>query len=108
MLKIPVWLLGSAGAMTITPACKAQEVSPDHFTDTGVENVYQTAPHGAAAPKPKLTPSALQTRNQRTNSPATSPVTLQLAAPNSSLPGQPSTVAISEKQKIAPRKLKKP
>src|SRR5258707_8460318 len=85
MLKLPVILLGFAGALILSPACKAQEVSPDHFTDTGVADVYQAAPHRVAAPKPKHTPLVLQTRNQRTDSPAA----LQLAATrNSSVPAQ--------------------
>ncbi len=106
MLKIPAILLGFAGALILSPACKAQEVSPDHFTDTGVEDVYQPAPRHLAAPKPKPEQRlpALQTRNQRTDSPA-----MQLAATrNSSVPAQPSAVAISEKRKIAPRKPKNP
>jgi len=40
-------LLGSFGlAMTLFGATssKAQEVSPDHFTDTGVQNVHENAP----------------------------------------------------------------
>src|SRR5262249_20939971 len=40
-------LLGSFGlAMTLFSASssKAQEVSPDHFTDTGVQNVHENAP----------------------------------------------------------------
>jgi hypothetical protein len=104
MLKLPVILLGFACALTLTPTCKAQEVSPDHFTDTGVADVYQAAPHHAAAPKPKQTPPALQTRNQRTDSQAT----MQLAATrNSSTPAQPGALAIPEKHKIAARKPKK-
>jgi len=40
-------LLGSFGlAITLFSASssKAQEASPDHFTDTGVQNVYENAP----------------------------------------------------------------
>ena len=105
MLKIPAILLGFAGALILSPACKAQEVSPDHFTDTGVENVYQPAPRHLAAPKPKPEQRlpALQTRNQRTDSPA-----MQLAATRNSVPAQPGPVAIPEKLKIAPRKPKNP
>jgi hypothetical protein len=104
MLKIPVILLGFASALALSPACKAQEVSPDHFTDSGVADVYQAAPHQVAAPKLKHAHPALQTRNQRTDSPAT----MQLAAThNSSAPAQPGVLAIPEKHKIAPRKPKK-
>ncbi len=49
-------LIGSMGlaAMLLvsTPSCKAQEVSPDHFTDTGVQDVYDAAP--AQKPETKL------------------------------------------------------
>ena len=47
-------LLGSIGLATAllggTPSCKAQEVSPAHFTDTGVEGYYP-----AKRPMPKKT-----------------------------------------------------
>ena len=47
-------LLGSIGLATMlpggTPSCKAQEVSPAHFTDTGVEDYYP-----AKKPLPKKT-----------------------------------------------------
>jgi hypothetical protein len=105
MLNIPIMLLGFGGALILSPACKAQEVSPDHFTDTGVEDVYQAAPHQVAAPKLKQTPPASEARNQQTDSPAT----LQLATNrNSLLPTPASALAIQEKRKTAPRKPKKP
>src|SRR5258708_18035481 len=105
MLNIPIMLLGFGGALILSPACKAQEVSPDHFTDTGVEDVYQAAPHQVAVPKLKQTPPVSEARNQQTDSPAT----LQLATNrNSLLRTQPSTLAIQEKRKTAPRKPKKP
>jgi hypothetical protein len=104
MLKLPVLLLGFGGALILTPACKAQEVSPDHFTDTGVQNVYQAAPHQAAAPKPTQAPKALQTRKHKIDSPAAPQLT---ATRNSSVP-QPGAMAIAEKRKTtAPRKPKK-
>lgn len=105
MLKMPVMLLGFGGALILSPACKAQEVSPDHFTDTGVEGVYQTGPNKVAAPKLKQTPPALQARSHQPDSPAT----LQLSATrDSSLPAQPSALGIAEKRKTAARKPKKP
>ena len=43
LLPKALWL-GTIGVATMllgwTPSCKAQEVSPAHFTDTGVEDVY--------------------------------------------------------------------
>jgi len=106
MLKLPVLLLGFGGALIFAPACKAQEVSPDHFTDTGVQNVYQAAPNQAVAPKTSQTPKVLQARKHQTES-ATA---LQLTAKrNSSVPPQPGALAIAEKRKTtAPRKPKKP
>ena len=53
MLKLPMMLVGLGAALALSPSCKAQEVSPDHFTDTGVQNVYESAPAKTAAPKPK-------------------------------------------------------
>ncbi len=105
MFKIPVILLGFGGVLILSPACKAQEVSPDHFTATGVEDLHQAAPQKVAAPKPMQTLPASQARNQR----ADSATTLQLTTTrNSSLPVQPGTLAIAEERKIAPRKPKKP
>lgn len=40
-------LFGSLGFATMflgTPSCKAQEISSDHFTDTGVQNVFENVP----------------------------------------------------------------
>ncbi len=43
LLPKTLWL-GTIGVATMllgwTPSCKAQEVSPAHFTQTGVEDVY--------------------------------------------------------------------
>src|SRR6202521_2213799 len=68
-------LLGSLGlaAMLLvsTPSCKAQEVNPDHFTDTGVQDVYEGAPAKVATPMLKQNLSATQTRQHQINSPAT-------------------------------------
>jgi hypothetical protein len=104
MLKIPAVLLGALGALLLSPACKAQEVSPDHFTETGVSGVYQIAPSKVVAPavKRKL---ASQVRTNQTGSPKT----LQLAANNTaSLGPQPDAQEIAEKRKDAPSEPKKP
>jgi hypothetical protein len=67
-------LLGSMGlaAMLLvsTPSCKAQEVSPDHFTDTGVQDVYDAAPGTVAAPAMKQTQAASQASAHRMNAAA--------------------------------------
>ena len=94
-----VILLGFGAALILPRACRAQEVSPDHFTETGVQDVFPAAPHHVAAPRLKPTPPALQARNNKTNSPAT----LQLAAKrDSSLSAQPDTLALQEKRKNRP------
>ena len=47
-LLVPKTLWLGIGIATMllgwTPSCKAQEVSPARFTDTGVEDVYPTKP----------------------------------------------------------------
>ena len=91
MLKIPMILLGLGGALLLSPACKAQEVSPAIFTNTGVEDAYPAA-------KPK--PAATHSRKQQTGSAAST----QLAAKrNSSKPAQPSVQLVAEKRKQTPK-----
>ncbi len=67
-------LLGSMGlaAMLLasTPSCKAQEVSPDHFTDNGVQDVYDAAPATVAAPAMKQTQAVSQASAHRMNAAA--------------------------------------
>jgi hypothetical protein len=104
MWKIPVMLLGLGAAVILTPACKAQEVNPDHFTATGVDDVNQASQQKTAAPALKQTPSAQRVRNHQTDTPAT----LQLAATrDASLPAQPGTATAQEKRKAAGRNPKK-
>jgi hypothetical protein len=91
MLKMPMILLGLGGVLLLSPTCKAQEVSPAIFTNTGVEDAYPAA-------KPK--PAATHSRKQQTNSAATT----QLADKrNSSKPPQPSVQAVAEKRKQTPK-----
>ena len=55
--------LGLAAMLLVsTPSCKAQEVSPDHFTDTGVQDVYEGAPAKVAAKWTGLTSDRKSTR----------------------------------------------
>jgi hypothetical protein len=100
MLKMPMILLGFGGALLLSPTCKAQECSPDHFTDTGVEDVYAPAALKVVTTTAKPKPSAVQARKHPTGSAAT----LQLAAnrDSSELP-QPSEQAVAEKRKPAPK-----
>jgi hypothetical protein len=93
-------LLGSLGlaAMLLvsTPSCKAQEVNPDHFTDTGVQDVYDGAPAKVATPIAKQNRSAAQVRRQQLNSPAT----VQTVAKRTyQLSAQLDTPAVADKPK---------
>ena len=58
-----LWL-GTIGIATMllgwTPSCKAQEVSPVRFTDTGVEDVYPVKPLAKKPPKTQLTARSIQ------------------------------------------------
>ncbi len=91
MFKIPMILLGLGGTLLLSPACKAQEVSPAIFTNTGVEDAYP-------ATKPK--PAATQSRKQQTGSTAS---TRLAAKRNSSKPSQPSVQLVAEKRKETPK-----
>jgi hypothetical protein len=104
MLKIPAILFGVGGALLLSPACKAQEVSPDHFTETGVEGVYQAAPS-----KPVVPPVKRKQVSQVRAHAAGSTTTLQLTASNTaSLPTQPGAQPVAEKRKPAATEPKKP
>ena len=101
-------LIGSMGlaAMLLasTPSCKAQEVSPDHFTDTGVQNVYEAAPAQVAAPAAKQNVSSTQSRAHKINSAST----VQPAAKhNAVLSAQLDTPAVDAKRKLAATTLPK-
>ncbi len=105
LLKIPMILVGLGAALAFSPACKAQEVSPDHFTDTGVQDVYESAPGKVAAPKLQQKPSATQARTHRANSPAT----LQPVAKRTPVSAtQPGAQAVADKRESAANTPKKP
>jgi hypothetical protein len=95
-------LLGSVGlaAMLLvsTPSCKAQEVSPDHFTDTGVQDVYEGAPAKVAVPAVQQNLLASQARAHRINS---STAAQQAAKRNNLLYSQLETPAVADKRKPA-------
>jgi hypothetical protein len=101
MLKIPVILFGIGGALLLSSSCKAQEVSPDHFTETGVQDVYESAPNKTLAPAVKKTP-ALHTRKHQTSSAVTAQLTT--TKPRPLLTAQP----VVEKRKRAASAPKKP
>jgi hypothetical protein len=100
MLRIPILLVGLGGAaLLLSPGCKAQEVSPDHFTDTGVQGVYENASVQAATPK--LKPLPARTQHQT--------ISMQPAVERAPLlSAQAGTQAVAEKRKPAPRAPKKP
>jgi len=103
MLKIPMILVGFGAAIVLSPACKAQEVSPDHFTATGVQDVYEGAAGKAAAPKVQQK-SASQARARQSSSPAT----LQPVAKRAPVAAtQPGPKAIADKRKSVPATPKK-
>jgi hypothetical protein len=105
MLKIPMILVGLGAALVLSPACKAQEVSPDHFTDTGVQDVYESAPRKVVAPKVQQKPNAAQARMHLTNSAAT----LEPVAKRTPVsPAQSGAHAVADKRKPVPSTAKKP
>src|SRR5579863_650940 len=104
MLKLPMIFVGLGTALALSPSCKAQEVSPDHFTDTGVQNVYEGAPAKTAAPKPKQHQPSAQVRSSQTNSSATLQPVAKRTPVSAAQPG-PKTVA--DKRKSAPATPKK-
>ena len=105
MLRIPILLFGLGGAaLLLSPACKAQEVTSDHFTDTGVQGIYENAPVKAATPKLKQ-----KTLQARAHHQTKSPATLQSAVERAPLlSAQNGTQAVAEKRKPAAREPKKP
>jgi hypothetical protein len=89
--------LGLAAMLLVsTPSCKAQEVNPDHFTDTGVQDVYEGAPAKLAAPTVKQNLSARQTQKPQINSQATVHTIAKRTYP---LSAQLDTPAVADKPK---------
>jgi hypothetical protein len=102
MLRIPILLVCFGGpALLLSPGCKGQEVSPDHFTDTGVQGVYENASVQAATPKLKLKPLQVRALHQSNS--------LQPAVERAPLlSAQAGTQAVAEKRKPAKSAPKKP
>jgi hypothetical protein len=89
--------LGLAAMLLVsTPTCKAQEVNPDHFTDTGVQDVYEGAPAKLAAPIVKQNLSARQTQKPQINSHATAHTVAKRTYP---LSAQLDTPTVADKPK---------
>jgi hypothetical protein len=99
--KLPAVLLGFGAVLVLSPACKAQEVSPDRFdgSDSWVAAAQKAVP--AAKAKPATSRSSLQAQNKK----ADSVPTVQLAAAREvSKPTKQEVVGIPDKRKTAPRK----
>jgi len=104
ILSLSVILLGYTSALLLSPASKAQE-GFDHFTGTGVQNVYEPVAGKVAAPAVKQMPADLQAQKRQTGSAST----LQRATKqDSSLPVHPQAQAAAKKRKPAPAESKKP
>ena len=62
VLPKALWLgtIGVATMLCWTPSCKAQEVSPAHFTQTGVEDVYPVQkPLAKKSPKVQIASNSI-------------------------------------------------
>jgi hypothetical protein len=95
--------LGLAATLLVsTPSCKAQEVNPDHFTDTGVQDVYEGAPAKVATPIAKQNLSATRAPKHQINSPATVDT---VAKRTSHLSAQLDAPAAADKPKLVSRTL---
>ena len=105
MLKMPVILLSFAGTLLLSPASKAQEVTSDHFMESGVLNVYEPVASKAAPAAVKQMPAVVPARKQRIGS--ASPLQ-RSAKRGSSLLTKPEAQAVTEKPKPAPVERQKP
>jgi len=110
MFKLPVLLLGVGGALLFAPGCKAQEVSPDQFTATGVADVYHAS---APAKTAKTAKTAVKLKSNAQVSPlragqADSRPNLQLASNIAAVPAQSAAQPAERKRKPASSSPKKP
>jgi hypothetical protein len=100
LLKVPLLLVGFGAVLLFAPACKAQEVSPDHFDGTDSWEIAARTPV-AAKSKSAANAGAYQAKNQKAGSSAS----LQLAAAREVTKSAPRTaVALRDKRKTAVRK----
>jgi hypothetical protein len=97
--------LGLAAMLLVsTPSCKAQEVNPDHFTDTGVQDVYEGAPAKVARLNVKQNLSATQAPKHQIHTPAT---VHTVALRTSQLSAQLGAPAVADEPKTASNTLPK-
>jgi hypothetical protein len=101
LLRLPAVLLGFGAFLVLSPACKAQEASPDRFdgTDSWVTAAQKPVP--VAKAKPTTTHSSLRAENKKTNS---GPTVHLAAAREVSKPTKQEVVGIPDKRKTAPGK----
>jgi hypothetical protein len=102
LLRLPAVLLGFGAVLILSPACKAQEVSPDRFdgSDSWVAAAQKPAP--AAKAKPAATTHSIsQVQNKKADS---GPKVELAAAREVSKATKHEAVAIQDTRKTAPRK----
>jgi len=105
ILKTPILLGGLGVALLLSPACKAQEVSPDQFADNNTESWEKPSrPVAPQADKAKSKPAAAPAQTRK----AAPAQTVQLtSAHEPSVTPEQSAVAAADKRKTAPRKSNK-
>jgi len=105
LLRLSVLVLGTAAALLVTPACKAQsEVSPDHFDGTDSWATAARPVHAQPQKHPAAKPS-LQAKSQK----ATQGSAFQLAAARElTKPANREAVAVDRKRKPATNNSDKP
>jgi hypothetical protein len=100
LLKVPMLLVGFGAVLLFAPACKAQEVSPDHFDGTDSWEIAARTPV-AAKTKSAANAGSYQAKNQKANAGAS----LQLAAAREVTKSTPrKAVVVQDKRKIVARK----
>lgn len=105
LLKLSVLLLGTAAALVLTPACKAQsEISPDHFDGTDSWATAARPVHARPQKQPVAKPSVQAKSQKQTKGPA-----FQLtAAREVSKPVNREAVAVDRKRKPVSNNSDKP
>ncbi len=99
-LKVPMLLLGFGAVLLFAPACKAQEVSPDHFDGTDSWEIAARTPVAAKA-KSAANVVTYQARNQK----ASAGPNLQMAAAREVTKSAPRKAAVvQDKRKLVARK----
>jgi hypothetical protein len=98
LLKVPLLLVGFGAVLLFAPACKAQEVSPDHFDGTDSWEIAARTP-AAAKSKSAANAGSYQAKNQKASA------SLQLASAREVTKSAPrNAVAPLDKRKAAVRK----